>query len=66
LWTGGGATISDADLMLRFALVRAIEIIGEAASKLSPEMRAAAPSIHWPATVAMRKPIGPRLLRHRP
>jgi uncharacterized protein with HEPN domain len=36
----------DADLMLRIALVRAIEIIGEAASKLSPEMRAAAPSIH--------------------
>jgi uncharacterized protein with HEPN domain len=54
LWTGGGATISDADLMLRFALVRAIEIIGEAGSKLSPETRAAAPSIHWPAIVAMR------------
>jgi uncharacterized protein with HEPN domain len=44
----------DADLMLRFALVRAIEIIGEAASKLSLEMRAAAPSIHRPAIVAMR------------
>ena len=30
----------DSDRMLLFALVRAIEIIGEAASKLSPEARA--------------------------
>ena len=37
----------EADLMLRFALARAIEIIGEAASRLSIEARAAAPSIPW-------------------
>jgi uncharacterized protein with HEPN domain len=54
LWTDGGGDDLDTDLMLRFALVRAIEIVGEAASKLSLEMRAAAPSIHWPAIVAMR------------
>ena len=35
----------DSDPMLRFALVRAIEIIGEASTM---------PSIPWPALVAMR------------
>jgi uncharacterized protein with HEPN domain len=35
----------NSDRMLLFALVRAIEIIGEAASWLSPEARAAMPSI---------------------
>jgi anti-sigma factor RsiW len=37
----------DADRVLLFALVRAIEIIGEAASRLSPENRAAAPAVPW-------------------
>jgi uncharacterized protein with HEPN domain len=37
----------DSDRMLLFALARAIEIIGEAASKLSPEARAAMPSVPW-------------------
>jgi uncharacterized protein with HEPN domain len=40
--------------MLLFALVRAIEIIGEAASKLSPEAQASAPRVPWPSIVAMR------------
>lgn len=44
----------DADMMLRFALVRAVEIFGEAASKVSAETRAGAPSIPWRAIVAMR------------
>jgi uncharacterized protein with HEPN domain len=44
----------DNDRMLLFALVRAIEIIGEAASRLSPEARAAMPSIPWGSVVAMR------------
>jgi len=35
----------DADEALRFALVRAVELIGEAASKVSLETRAALPSI---------------------
>lgn len=42
------------DRMLRFALVRAIEIVGEAASKVSEETRAAHPSGPWAAVVAMR------------
>ena len=44
----------DSDEMLRFALVRAVEIIGEAASKVSIETRTACPSIPWPAIVSMR------------
>ncbi len=42
------------DQMLLFALVRAIEIIGEAASKLSADTQAAAPSVPWSSIVAMR------------
>ena len=44
----------DSDRMLLFALVRAIEIIGEAASKLSPEARTVMPSVPWASIVAMR------------
>jgi uncharacterized protein with HEPN domain len=44
----------EADLMLRFALVRAAEIFGEAASKVSLETRESAPSIPWREIVAMR------------
>ncbi len=44
----------DSDLMLQFALVRAIEIIGEAASRVSAETRSATPAVPWAAIVAMR------------
>ena len=44
----------DSDQMLVFAIVRAIEIVGEAASRLSPEARALFPAIPWAAIVAMR------------
>ena len=44
----------ETDLMLRFALVRAAEVFGEAASKLSSESRASAPSVPWREIVAMR------------
>ena len=37
-----------------FALVRAIEIIGEAASRVSVEQRAGSPALPWSAIVAMR------------
>jgi len=40
--------------MLVFALVRAIEIVGEAASRISPETRLAISSIPWAKIVAMR------------
>jgi uncharacterized protein with HEPN domain len=44
----------DTDPMLLFALVRAIEVIGEAASRVSAEQRAASPTLPWSAIVAMR------------
>lgn len=44
----------DHDRMLSFALTRAIEILGEAASKLSPEARAELPTVPWSRIVAMR------------
>ncbi len=42
------------DRMLSFALVHAIEIIGEAASKVSPEGRSACPSLPWASIIGMR------------
>ncbi len=44
----------DSDLMLSFALVRAVEVIGEAASKVSQQTRTANKQVPWPAIVAMR------------
>lgn len=44
----------DEDEMLRFALVRAIEIIGEAASKVSPEGRQVMPTVPWREAVGIR------------
>jgi uncharacterized protein with HEPN domain len=52
--TGRRRSDLDTDDMLRFALIRAVEIIGEAASKVSDETRAATPSVPWFAIVAMR------------
>lgn len=44
----------DQDRMLFHALVRAIEVMGEAASKVSSETRAASPDVPWKTIVAMR------------
>ena len=44
----------DRNRMLLFALVRAIEVLGEAASKVSMETRVSLPEIPWPAIVGMR------------
>ncbi len=44
----------DSDPMLRLALTRAIEIIGEAASRVSEDGQAAASAVPWPRIVAMR------------
>ena len=44
----------DSDSMLLFALVRAIEIVGEAASRISPDARMALPSIPWAEIISMR------------
>jgi uncharacterized protein with HEPN domain len=42
------------DLKLQLALVKLIEIIGEAASKLSAEMRVSTPQIPWSDITGMR------------
>ena len=51
---GRERTELDTNRMLLFAVVRAIEIIGEAASKVSEEVRAANSTIPWQAIVGMR------------
>lgn len=54
-FTSGKSRLSlDTDQMLVFALVKAIEIIGEAASKVSDECKAGSPSIAWSDIVGMR------------
>ena len=44
----------DSDRMLLFALVRAVEIVGEAAGRVSPEGRAQAPELPWAEAIGMR------------
>ena len=44
----------DSDEMLLFALVRTVEIAGEAASKITAETRAEFPDLPWSAMVGMR------------
>src|SRR4051794_3512883 len=44
----------DRDRMLEFALVRATELIGEAAGRVSLETRSAHPEIPWEPIVGMR------------
>jgi uncharacterized protein with HEPN domain len=44
----------DTNRMLTLALVKSIEIVGEAASKLGPELRAQYPDIPWQDIVGMR------------
>jgi len=52
--TGRTRADIDADEQLRFALVRAVEIIGEAASRTSPEMRSTVSSVPWADIIFMR------------
>jgi uncharacterized protein with HEPN domain len=44
----------DEDRQLLLALVKAIEIVGEAASRVSAETKAALPDVPWQDIVAMR------------
>jgi uncharacterized protein with HEPN domain len=51
---GKGRVDLDNDLMLQFAIVRAIEIIGEAAARLADATRDAHPEIPWSNMIGMR------------
>ena len=44
----------DHDQMLTLALIKAIETVGEAASKLSQEFRERHPELPWPSIMGMR------------
>jgi uncharacterized protein with HEPN domain len=44
----------DADRMLLFAMIRAIEVVGEAASRVTDETKASTLNIPWTAIVGMR------------
>lgn len=44
----------DSDRMLNLALVRLLEILGEAANRIPPEERSAHPQIPWPQLVGLR------------
>lgn len=44
----------DASRMLALSLVKSIEIIGEAASRVSPACQSAYPGIPWPEIIGMR------------
>lgn len=43
-----------ADRIRQLAVVKSIEVVGEAASRVSPEFRAAHPELPWPQIVGMR------------
>jgi uncharacterized protein with HEPN domain len=47
----------DSNRMLSFALVRAIEIVGEAAGRVSEETKSAYPDLPWRAMAGMRNRI---------
>ena len=47
----------DTDTMLMFELVRAIEVMGEAASKVSDATRAKMPGVPWREIVGMRNRV---------
>ena len=44
----------DSERVLSLALVRLLEIVGEAAAKVSPEARTRFPAIPWPEIVGLR------------
>jgi uncharacterized protein with HEPN domain len=47
----------DHDTMLRFALLYAIQIVGEAVSKISAQTRDEHPDVPWPVLIAMRNRV---------
>jgi uncharacterized protein with HEPN domain len=50
----------DDDEMLRLALTKLVEIVGEAAKQVTPATQAAYPGVPWPAAARMRD----RLVHH--
>ena len=63
-YTTAGHDLFRSDLKTQDAVVRNLQIIGEASKKVSPEMRAAQPSVPWKEMMGMREKIA-RLLPER-
>jgi uncharacterized protein with HEPN domain len=51
---GRSRTDLDSDRLLNLALVRLLEIVGEAASRVSPAIQTANPAVPWPQIIGMR------------
>jgi uncharacterized protein with HEPN domain len=51
---GKERTDLDRERLLNLALVRLLEIVGEAAARLSPELRDRHPEVPWPLVVGLR------------
>ena len=51
---GKDRPVFDADETLQLAVIHLLQIVGEAAGKLSLELRGARPEVPWPAMTAMR------------
>ena len=58
--TGKQRADLDSDELLRLALTKLVEIVGEAAKHISPELQATAPDVQWAAAARMRD----RLVHH--
>jgi uncharacterized protein with HEPN domain len=52
----------DSDRMLNLALVHLLEIVGEAANRVPPELRSSYPQIPWLEIVGLRNRLIPELL----
>jgi uncharacterized protein with HEPN domain len=63
---GKERVVLDQDEVLRLALTKLVEIVGEAAKQVSEPVRAAYPAVPWAAAARMRDLIGASLLRHQP
>ena len=54
---GKDRTALSSDKMLRYAVVRAIEIIGEASSQISTQTKASHPELPWREAIGMRNEL---------
>lgn len=54
---GKTQTDLNADILLAYAVVRALEVIGEAANRVTAETRAGLPDVEWSNIVGMRNRI---------
>ena len=50
-------SLDEDDMLLGFALVRAIEVVGEAANQVAKEIRESIPNIRWREMIGMRNRI---------